>query len=168
MRIRTIDAGDWDAIVALEAAAYTRLGLSETRHALESRSHATPDLCYVLDTGAELAGYLLALPHPAFHCPDLATPTIDVRRSPNLHLHDLVVAERFRRRGLATVLLSRLTSAAIGEGYQRISLVAVGGSAAFWSARGYHPCPDVALPAGYGTTARYMSRPIDDRTMSHA
>jgi len=168
MDIRTIHAGDWNAIAALEAAAYTDLGLSENRHVLESRSHATPNLCFVLDTGTELAGYLLALPQPAFRCPDLAMSTHDIERSPNLHLHDLVVAQRFRRRGLATMLVGRLTAAAIDQGYQRISLVAVGGSDAFWSAQGYQPHPEIALPAGYGPTALYMSRPIDDRTMSHA
>ena len=50
-----------------------------------------------------------------------------------------------------------LSAVARSQGYERISLVAVGGSDTYWSARGFTAHPDVPLPDGYGTDALYMS-----------
>jgi GNAT superfamily N-acetyltransferase len=158
MRIRTISAGDWADIAALEAGVYAGTGLSEERAALESRARSSPATCFVLDAGHRLAGYLLSLPYPMFRCPDLTRAEQVVFRSANLHLHDLVVAEGFRGRGLAHRLLRHLAATARSQTYQRISLVAVAGSNTFWSANGFRALPQVVLPDGYGPDAMYMSR----------
>ncbi|MGI5336015.1 GNAT family N-acetyltransferase [Streptomyces sp. CA-181903] len=163
IRVRGIAERDWDAVVALEAGAYTALGLSEGRAALRSRADASPGTCFVLDVDARPAGYLLALPYPAFRCPDLTRPEAPGEPpdpAANLHLHDIVVAPHLRRRGLGRHLLLHLTRTARARGDERISLVAVGGSEAFWSARGFAAHPDVTLPDGYGPDAVYMSRPV--------
>ncbi|WP_172381289.1 GNAT family N-acetyltransferase [Streptomyces sp. MNP-20] len=157
IRIRPLARGDWDAVAALEAEAYTRLGLSEGRAALESRARASPDTCFVLDGGRVAVGYVLALPYPLFQCPDLSHGEDTAFPSGNLHLHDLVVAEAFRGRGLARRLLRHLCATARSLTYERISLVAVGGSDTFWSARGFAAHPEVPLPDGYGDGALYMS-----------
>jgi ornithine decarboxylase len=82
--------------------------------------------------------------------------------SSNLHLHDLVVGDGFRGRGRgwAKRMLRHLTHIARSFRYERISLVAVGGTAGFWSAHGYRTHREIALPAGYGPDAVYMSRLI--------
>ncbi|WP_323185640.1 GNAT family N-acetyltransferase [Kitasatospora sp. NBC_01287] len=147
-------------MVALEAAAYTECALSEERAALESRARVSPATCFVLEHGGRLVGYLLALPYPLFSYPDLARAEQVAFTSRNLHLHDLVVAEEFRGRGLATRLLRRLGARADAAGYERISLIAVGGSDSFWSRQGFAPRAEVALPAGYGPAALYMSRAL--------
>ncbi len=79
----------------------------------------------------------------------------------NLHLHDIVVAGPLRRRGLAQHLLRHLGRIAGARGDERISLVSVGGSEGFWSARGFVPHPRI-VPAGsgYGVGAVYMSKPV--------
>ncbi|WP_320782146.1 GNAT family N-acetyltransferase [Streptomyces sp. CRN 30] len=161
VRVRGIGAGDWDAVVALERAAYAPLGLSEGRAALQSRAAASPETCFVLDAGGRTAGYVLALPYPPLACPDLGRAE-EAAADPagNLHLHDLVIAPDLRRRGLAQHLLRRLAGTARDRGDERISLVAVGGSDRWWSARGFTPHPEV-VPAGpYGADAVYMSRPV--------
>ncbi len=159
LRIRPIRAADWDGIAELEARTYARLALSEGRAALESRGRVSPATCFVLDAGGRAtAGYVLALPYPLFRCPDLAHGEAGGFRSANLHLHDLVVADELRGRGLARRLLRHLTATARAAGYERMSLVAVGGSEPFWSAHGYRPHRDVPLPDSYGTDAVYMSR----------
>ncbi|MFF9347850.1 GNAT family N-acetyltransferase [Streptomyces sp. NPDC014734] len=160
MRIRHISEDDWDGITALEADVYGPLGLSEGRAALRSRAHASPGTCFVLDHGRRAAGYLLALPYPMFAFPDLEREEDVVFHSRNLHLHDLVVAEEFRGRGLAKNLLRHLTGTAASKGYDGISLIAVSGSDTFWAANGYRAHPDVAPPPGYGTDAVYMSRTV--------
>ena len=160
VRIRHISDADWTGIVALEASAYTDSALSEGRAALESRAHASPATCFVLDFEQRMAGYLLALPYPMFRYPDLSRAEEIAFRSRNLHLHDLVIAEGLRGRGLAKRLLQHLTATAGPRMYERISLVAVGGSEAFWSANGYIAHRGVALPASYGTNAVYMSKAV--------
>ncbi|MFJ2498089.1 MULTISPECIES: GNAT family N-acetyltransferase [unclassified Streptomyces] len=162
MRIRHIRDDDWDAVVALEAAAYTDGGLSEGRVALQSRAGASPATCFVLDHGSRTAGYLLALPYPMFEFPDLDRAEDLVFHSRNLHLHDLVIAEEFRGRGLAGDLLRHFTATAASKGYEAISLIAVLGSDAFWAANGYRAHREVTPPASYGADAVYMSRAVPD------
>jgi ornithine decarboxylase len=163
-RVRPIADDDWDSIVALEAGVYTGSDLSEDRAALESRGRASPSTSFVLDDGERIAGYLLALPYPMFRYPDLTRVEGDVVASANLHLHDLVIGDDFRGTGLARRLLRHLDETARSQRYERISLVAVGGSDPFWSAHGYRPHPEVTLPASYGADAVYMSREIDGRS----
>ncbi|MFJ2766925.1 GNAT family N-acetyltransferase [Streptomyces sp. NPDC087300] len=162
VRVRHIADADWDGITELEARAYTRLGLSEGRAALESRMRASPDTCFVLAAGPRIAGYLLALPYPEHEYPDLHTKeaagTAPISR--NLHLHDVVIAEDLRHRGLARHLVGHLVETARARGYERISLIAVGGSDTFWSARGFTARADLAAPAGYGPGAVYMHRAV--------
>jgi ribosomal protein S18 acetylase RimI-like enzyme len=163
IRIRQISDSDWDSIVALEASAYEGDGLSEGRSVLKSRACASPATCFVLETGERIAGYVLSLPYPAFRYPDLTRAEEPAARSlrwPNLHLHDLVIADHSRRRGLGKQLLRHLTATARSSRYERISLVAVGGSDTFWSANGYHSHPGLVLPESYGANAVYMSRTI--------
>lgn len=160
VRLRRISDGDWDGIVALEAGTYGDSELSEDRAALESRGRVSPDTCFVLARGRQVVGYALALPYPPFRYPDLSRPEVTACHSRNLHLHDLVVAEKLRGRGLAKRLLGRLTATAGRRSYERISLVAVGGADTFWSANGFHPHTEVALPRSYGSDAVYMSRAV--------
>ncbi|MCF3121138.1 GNAT family N-acetyltransferase [Streptomyces arenae] len=164
IRVRRIADGDWDGIVALESRAYAPLGLSEGRAALESRMRASPATCFALDLDGELAGYLLALPYPETAYPDLGERERQSGPAPlptrNLHLHDIVVAEHLRHRGLARHLLRQLTGTALKHGYEKLSLVAVGGSETFWSARGFTARRGGVPPAGYGPTAVYMSKAV--------
>jgi ribosomal protein S18 acetylase RimI-like enzyme len=160
VRIRHIADGDWSGIVALEASAYTDNALSEGRAALESRARSSPATCFVLDSEQQTAGYLLALPYPLFQYPDLTRTEENIFHSRNLHLHDLVIAESFRGRGLAKKLLHHLTVTAGSKTYERISLISVAGSETFWSANGYNAYREVELPGSYGANAVYMSKAV--------
>lgn len=154
VRVRPLADGDWDAVVTLERDAYTGLGLSEGRAALQSRAAASPDTCFVVDVGARTAGYVLALPYPPHRYPDLTRTEADRDASEpgNLHLHDIVVAPGLRRRGLGRHLLHHLTATARARGDERISLVAVGGTERFWSARGFVAEPGWCRPASTAAT----------------
>ncbi|MGW0563123.1 GNAT family N-acetyltransferase [Streptomyces sp. NPDC003016] len=160
VNIRHISEGDWDGIVALEASIYIESELSEEREALESRAHASPDTCFVLDFEQQIVGYSLALPYPTFQYPDLTRAEETTFHSRNLHLHDLAVAEKFRGRGLAKRLVRHLTATARSKMYERMSLISVGGSDAFWSANGFDAHREVSLPKSYGTNAVYMSKAV--------
>lgn len=146
--------------MALEADTYTASNLSEEPTALKSRAHASPSACFVLEYEQRIVGYALALPYPLFSYPDPARREEAVFHSRNLHLHDLVIAEPFRRRGLAKRLLRALTATARSKTYEQISLIAVGGSDTFWSANGFRARREVALPRSYGPQAMYMSKTV--------
>lgn len=163
-RVRPIGTGDWSTIAALEAGAYTASGLSESPAVLESRARSSPGTSFVLDAGDRVAGYVLALPYPPSRFPDPDRAEDTVFSSSNLHLHDIVVGDGYRGRGWAKRMLRHLTDTARSFRYERISLVAVGGTAGFWSAHGYRAHREIALPAGYGPDAVYMSRTIADES----
>ena len=160
LRIRAIAGSDWPDVAALEAEAYADSSLSEGRAALESRGRASPGTCFVLDLDDRIVGYVLTLPYPMFRYPDLTRPEELTFHSRNLHLHDLVVTERLRGRGLGRRLLRHLMTAAAARTYEHISLIAVGDKEGFWRAHGYRTHHEVQVPPGYGPNAVYMSTKV--------
>jgi len=162
-RVRSVAEADLDAIAEIEHAAYARLGLSEGREALRSWAALSPDTCFVLELDRRVAGYLLALPFPAGHTPSLGRPdSVSANEvSANLHLHDIVLAEDVRGRGLSKMLLRRLEAVAAARMFERVSLVSVGGSQGFWTAAGFTKHPEVAVTETYGSQAMYMSRQVE-------
>ncbi|WP_308117296.1 GNAT family N-acetyltransferase [Streptomyces fuscigenes] len=160
VRIRHLTDDDWTAVVDLEFRTYDPAGLSEGRAALESRVSASPSTCFVLDVDRRLAGYVLALPYPEHAYPELAEADPTAFESGNLHLHDMVVADSLRGRGLGRHLLRHLSATALTRGFRRISLVAVGGSDTFWAGNGFVAQRDVVPSGGYGPDAVYMSRAV--------
>ncbi|WP_424216601.1 GNAT family N-acetyltransferase (plasmid) [Streptomyces sp. BI20] len=169
VRVRTLAEGDWTAVLALEAAAHGAHDLSESPEALRSRARHAPDTCLVLTTpdaertdGTEtVLGYLLALPYPEGRHPDLTRPeTTPHPDADNLHLHDIVVAAPARGRRLADLLLHELVDRARTRGHRTVSLVAVSGTAPYWTARGFTPRPADPAPTGYGPDAVPMTRPL--------
>jgi len=162
MRVRHIQDGDWEAIVSLESDTYAGLGLSEGRTALQARAEASPGTCFVLSVGSRLAGYLLALPYPVSRSPELGRVEGTTFTSRNLHLHDIVIAQSLRGRGLGQRLVRHLIRTAQAREYEGISLVAVGTSERFWAARGFAAHPEIVFPGSYGTKAVYMSKAMSD------
>ncbi|WP_327179553.1 GNAT family N-acetyltransferase [Streptomyces sp. NBC_01335] len=165
IRIRLLLEDDWDAVVELEERAYRASGLAEGREALRSRHRVSPSTCFVLEHGGGFVGYLLALPYPLHRCPDLSLAEVrtdrESGRESNLHLHDVVIAEQARGRGLARRMLRHLEETGRAGGYRTLSLVAVQGSRALWAELGYRARPETVLPASYGAEAVYMSKPVE-------
>ncbi|WP_328722958.1 GNAT family N-acetyltransferase [Streptomyces sp. NBC_00247] len=164
-RVRLLLEDDWDEVVALEEHAYAASGLSEGREALRSRHRASPSTCFVAEHAGRFGGYLLALPYPLFRCPDLSLTEMgaawDGVVGDNLHLHDVVIAEPVRRRGLAHRMLRQLEETGRARRYRTLSLAAVGGSRALWAAWGFRARPGIGLPASYGAEAVYMTKPLE-------
>ncbi|MER5866266.1 GNAT family N-acetyltransferase [Kitasatospora sp. NPDC002040] len=158
--VRQLADGDWDIVVALEHEAYAADGLSEGREALQSRAVASPGTCFVLEQDGVVCGYLLSLPYPPLHSPDLSRVEDTVYESDNLHVHDVVIAKDQQSRNLAEVLMVQFHSRARELGYQSVSMVAVRGSEILTRLLGYRSNREVALPASYGRRAVYMSMPL--------
>ncbi|MGQ4488630.1 GNAT family N-acetyltransferase [Streptomyces sp. SAS_281] len=160
--IRPLREEDWGEVVALERRAYAVSGLSEGEEALRSRHHASPSTCFALEYQGVFGGYLLALPYPLGRCPDLRLLENVRQAGTNLHLHDLVIAERLRGRGLAPRMLRHLEAAGRAAGFRTLSLVAVHGTQGKWAALGYQARPGTPLPASYGPDAVPMARRLDE------
>ena len=175
-RIRAITEADWDAIAEIEYAAYAPLGLSEGRETLRSWAALSPDTCFVLELDQRVAGYVLALPFPPGHAPNLGRPrhpdTADIALAAafegNLHLHDLALAADVRGRGLSKLLLHRLEAVAAARVFEEVCLVSVGDSEDFWAAAGYRERREVTVAETYGPQAVYMSKPVEvDQLVTH-
>ncbi|MFL6112611.1 MAG: GNAT family N-acetyltransferase [Catenulispora sp.] len=161
-RIRPIQDADWERIAEIEHEAYVSLGLSEGLEALRAWGRVSPETCFALEADGCVAGYVIAVPHPAGSAPTLGRPaTAGATQTTNLHLHDLALSPAHRGKGLARLLLRRLEQAAVGRGFETIGLVAVGAAPGFWAASGFAPQPDVAVSESYGTQAMYMARAVE-------
>ncbi|WP_406457908.1 GNAT family N-acetyltransferase [Streptomyces sp. NBC_00876] len=163
-RIRLLQEDDWNELVTLEELAYAASGLSEGEAALRSRHRASPSTCFVLEHTGGFGGYLLALPYPLFRCPDLSLAEEGedgAVQGSNLHLHDLVIAERVRGRGLAHRMHQHLEEAGRAASCRTLSLVAVHGSQTLWSSLGYRTRTEIGLPASYGPEAVYMVKSLE-------
>jgi ornithine decarboxylase len=160
MLIRPLVESDWSRVAAIEAATYRDLGLSEGPAALRSRAGAGTS--FVLEADEVVVGYVLALPYPYGRIPDLAAPGPIPARVADLHLHDMAVAAEYRRAGLGTRLACHLLTVARDLGYERVSLVALDGRAAFWGRQRFARQPSVPAPDGYGPGATYLSLRFDD------
>lgn len=165
--IRRMRAGDLDAVLALQAAAYADAIFAPEGGAVYlNRMQLAPDLCLVAETaGGALAGYLLSHPWHAGKPPALDT-VLDALPVPATHwyLHDCAVDRTARSTGLAARLYERAHDTAVGRGLRSAALVAVGDAATYWQRRGYRPEP-AALPAqaldSYGAAACYMTRELE-------
>ncbi|MFJ9950873.1 GNAT family N-acetyltransferase [Kitasatospora sp. NPDC091207] len=157
---RLLADSDWDAVVALEFDAYAADNLSEGREALQARGRSSPGTCFVLEHGGKVRGYLLSLPYPLYHCPDLGQVEEADFDSRNLHVHDFVIAEDLRGKDVALRFIRHIREQAERQGFERISMVAVRRSDILLAILGYRTHREVAVPAGYGKRAVYMSMEI--------
>ncbi|MBP0448635.1 GNAT family N-acetyltransferase [Kitasatospora sp. RG8] len=164
LAFRRVADADWEAVVALEFAAYAADDLSEGRESLQARGRSSPDTCFVVELRGEVIGYVLSLPYPLYECPDLgsvepAAPPADPP-SRNLHIHDLVIAEEWRSKDVALRFMRHLKAYAQAQGFERISMVAVRRSDILLAMLGYRTHREVVVPECYGRRAVYMSLAI--------
>lgn len=160
MHWRAMAAGDLDGVAAVAAIAFP--DHPESHACFAERLALCPQLCFVLEDGGAIAGYLIAYPWPQGAIPPLDTllGALPDDRSA-LYLHDLALLPRARGGGRAGAGIALLLERARALGAASISLVSVNDSAAFWEAQGF---TSVEAPAGklasYGEGARYMRRAI--------
>ena len=161
--IRTMRAGDVDAVLALQAIAYADAAFAPEGAAVYlNRISLAPDLCLVAQSAAgDLLGYLVSHPWhdgkpPALDTELAALPVPATR----WYLHDCAVATSARGSGVAAALYEAAHDVAICRGLRCAALVAVGDAAGYWAQRGYRAArgtvPEQAL-ASYGEDACYMT-----------
>ncbi len=120
--------------------------------------------CFVLSVGqGDIFGYCFSHPWmgsmpPALnrllrHLPDIPT---------TYFIHDVVLSEAARGEGWVSRLLPRLVDVATDLGLTRVTLIAVGGSLAFWQRQGFlatdNPSLQSATRDKYGSAAVHMEK----------
>lgn len=137
-------------------AAIVHPGFPEDAEVLAERLALHPAGCFALDGPAGLAGYLLSHPWR-----DGAAPKLNRRLgaipadAATYYIHDLALQPAAQGTGAAGAIIRHLLSETAA--FPRHALVAVNGSAPFWSRFGFRPAegPDLA---SYGGEAVYMVR----------
>ncbi|WP_245824708.1 GNAT family N-acetyltransferase [Sphingomonas azotifigens] len=163
MTLRPMQPDDLAQALVLQEQVYPAF-LVEPAEAFASRLAVAAPYCLVAERDGVLLGYLLAHGWPCETPPPVGAVLDPAQRGDTLFLHDLAVAAAGRGGGIGEALVARAFALAAANGLRRAELIAVEGAAAYWERLGFLPVPTspalAAKVAGYGTTARWMARPI--------
>jgi ribosomal protein S18 acetylase RimI-like enzyme len=123
-----------------------------------------PQGCQVLADESGIGGYVVSHPWDEGDPPALNRWLGELPAPASLYyLHDLAILPERRCGGYGTAALSRLLGHAAARGFGSVRLVAVGGSASYWTRHGFAALATVLSPvkiASYGAGARMMARPV--------
>jgi GNAT superfamily N-acetyltransferase len=119
--------------------------------------------CAVLADDVRLYGYRLGHPWILAEPPGLNTLLARLPATPDtLFLHDLALLPEARGEGHAREIVEETLALARASDLGCVSLIALGGSRAFWAVMGFRHGPGAAL-CGYGAQAVPMVRAVGSR-----
>lgn len=159
LKIRTIRALDWPAIMAIQHECY-HLFDPEPLEVMQNKSELAPDCCWVAERQGKVLGYLLCHPWRAHQPPPLSVPMQRLAGNEEFYLHDLAVAGAARGIGVGQRLLATALAFASEEGFEHAGLVAVQDAPAFWHKQGFVPAATRKSLEEYGEGAVYMRLPL--------
>lgn len=165
VELRPLRVADVPQVLALQAQCYEAQFL-ESGKAFEAKlGAAEPHRCsWLACQGSVALAYVVALPVCLRALPVLGATSIAISAQPELlYLHDLAVAPAGRSLGLGRRLAVQVEHSAQALGLDRIGLVAVQSSEAYWRRLGFEELE--ILPEGlavklasFGAEARWMER----------
>ena len=122
---------------------------------LRAKWQASPETCLAACSGAQLTGYLIAVPIAWPQIPPLGAETFGVPAGADtLYLHDLALSPAARGTGAGAALVDAVLAAGRSQGHLNAGLVAIQGSAPYWQRFGFRavePPPGVRPKlASYG------------------
>lgn len=140
-------------------------GLPEAMAVYEERLKLFPAGCFVLEEDGRAEGYLISHPIRRDEPPALDSLLGQIVEDADMYyIHDIVVSNRLRGRGYAATGVSQALSTAARDGYQRLCLISVYGTATFWGRHGFQKQEPTNAMAdklrGYGSDAVYMVRQL--------
>jgi GNAT superfamily N-acetyltransferase len=160
-RWRPMTAGDLGAVSRIAAAVHPLF--PEEDAVFAERLALAPAGCLVLEAPAGPVGYAIGHPWLRRDFPPLDTLIGALPAEAGaFYIHDVALLPQARGTGAAGAVARRLIGLAADLGLGELSLVAVNGSAPFWSRQGFADATDAGLRArlgGYGADALFMSRP---------
>jgi GNAT superfamily N-acetyltransferase len=159
----------WRAMAAADLAVVSALSTRvhpnypERPEVLAEKFRLFPNGCFALADHGSLRGYCFSHPWKRGAPPALDTLFGAVPgKADSYFIHDLTIEAPMRKRNLAAKLVPALVQAARDARLSHMALVAVNGSAPFWSRMGFRPTPDEAIQqaarAKYDAGAVHMER----------
>jgi GNAT superfamily N-acetyltransferase len=152
---------DLPRVLAIQHECYSEI-VPEDEAAFRTKLQASADTCFVACVGAEVQGYLVAVPVafpeiPALHAAHFERPA----QPDSLCLHDLAIASAGRGTGAGAALVQAALGRARAAGLARACLVSIQQSHDFWAGFGFR---DGTVESGalrpklasYGPGARLM------------
>lgn len=141
-------------------------GLPEDIAVFAERLTLFPAGCSVLDQDGTVQGYIISHPILRDEPPDLNNMLGNIHKDADTYyIHDLVVANQLRGRGLAASGIVQALATAAREGFVRTCIISVYGTADFWSRYGFQRQEATGVMArkllGYGPDAVYMVRYVN-------
>ncbi len=132
LQIRQFEAGDIDAILAIQTACYPA-HLIESAETLLAKSRLSLSSCWLAHKNDRPLGYLFSHPWQGEIPPALDLPLACLPDQADLlFLHDLAIHPVARGCGVADRLLRNALQWAAAQRFSRTMLVAVQGSQPFW------------------------------------
>lgn len=163
-RWQPMSAADIDAVVAIADVVHP--GFPENRSVLAERLRLYPDGCFMLcgEADGNPVGYALSHPWEAAGVPLLNCKIGELPVPEVYYIHDIALLPEARGLRASNHAVALIETAAARLGLQRIALVAVNNSAAFWQRHGFIPEPGEKWSlklASYGDDAAYMVKKIE-------
>ena len=116
--------------------------------------------CFVLDGAAGIQGYVLSHPWVFGQPPSLNTMLGELPEAADtFYLHDLALLPHARAAGAGNAAVGLIIERAKRDGFQALSLLAVGQSLTFWRRHGFRAVDPGLDLSSYGT-ATFMTRPV--------
>lgn len=151
------------ATVAL-IAAQVHPDYPEDERVFTERLALYPDGCLLLETGAQVAGYVISHPWQERQPPALNSLLQALPGIPSTYyIHDVALLPAARGLGAASQLVDILMQLAQAADLATMSLVAVNDSHAFWARHGFALINDPALQEklnSYDAAARFLAKDI--------
>jgi GNAT superfamily N-acetyltransferase len=163
MRWRAMTAGDLTEVADLANRIHPKF--PERPDVLAEKFNLFPAGCFTLADATAIHGYCFSHPWTKAAPPSLDTLLDALPKQPDSYfIHDLTLDDTVRRRNLAARLIPELVRAARSEKLSHLTLVAVNGSAPFWSRMGFRRTADEAVQksarAKYDAGAVHMEQRI--------
>lgn len=137
LHIRPLAEADFPSVLAIQDACYTAI-VPESAASLRAKWQASPETCLAACSGAQVTGYLIAVPIAWPHVPPLGAETFDVPDGADtLYLHDLALGPAARGTGAGAALVDAVLAAGRRQGRLNAGLVAIQGSAPYWRRFGF-------------------------------
>lgn len=158
MPILPITQETWADINALQHEVYHQIE-PEPLAVLQDKWIKSPELCFCYQQDGVFLSYLLAHAWNSDTTPSLSKLLPDDYAGPFLFLHDLAVSKAAKGKGIGTKMVTHLLEKAHQGRFEKIILVSIQSSKAFWEKHGFIEIPH-HVSNSYGDDATYMERSL--------
>lgn len=162
---RPMRAADLSAVSAMSDAVHG--AFTEAQPVYAERLALWPQGCRILETGAGVAGYLIAHPWRLGAPPALGAMLGTLPVAADVYyLHDIALLPAARGTGAGAAALGLVLESAVAARLPLVELVAVNGADTYWRAQGFEAVAPGPYGAGSWLMRRLVNAPHSSKTAS--